>query len=98
MKYKLNLEEIDTKDIDLSRNPAIVDLIATGIFIAVEEKEWPQKGDQYFCVKSSDAKTFVGTFSWQNDEVDRFLKGSGNLFRTCEEAETYRDQILSKSL
>lgn len=98
MKYNLNLEEIDTKDIDLNRNPAIVDLIATGVPIPVAPKEWPQKGDQYFCVKFSDADTFVGNFSWQNDEVDRFLKGSGNLFHTPEEAEAYRDQILKKSV
>lgn len=98
MRDKLNLEEIDTKDIDLNRNPAIVDLIATGVLIPVAPKEWPQKGDQYFCVRFIDAETFVATFSWQNDEVDRFLKGSGNLFHTREEAEAYRDEVLKKSV
>lgn len=97
MKYKLNLEleKIEWNQEAVKNNPFISALVATGILIPVEEKEWPQIGDKYWRI-SSKAMVCADTFNQAQKHIWR--KASGNIFRTQKEAGYHRDQILNKSV
>ena len=53
------------------------------------EREWPQKGDDYFFSYSNG----IGSYTWDNDMVDNYNWQTGNCFRTREEAEWYREHL-----
>lgn len=100
MKYKLNLvlEKIEWNQEVVKNNPFISALVATGILIPVQEKEWPQQRDIFFVLRTNGSEITVYEYKWAGDRADRFNKATGNIFRTQAEAEAYCDQILNKSV
>lgn len=54
------------------------------------EKQWPKKGDKYFCV-AADGRVVCITF--EGYEFNRKMQAFGNLFRTKEEAEAAVERV-----
>ena len=57
------------------------------------EKSWPQEGDKYWTITDSGNCDY---WLWGNHPADNWRVVSGNCFRTKQEAEQARDQILLK--
>jgi hypothetical protein len=54
------------------------------------EKEWPQEGDRYYFVSASGD---IGALNFCGDACDQWNAQMGNLFRTKEEAEWYKEHL-----
>lgn len=77
----------------MMNNPFISALIGAGLLILVEEPGFPQQNRQYFYLDSwgkIDHDIFL------NKDRDLWRKASGNIFKTREEAEAYKADLLSK--
>lgn len=93
MKYRLNLEEIELTVNELNINQTVIDLIAVGVLIPLQEPEFPQKNDMYFHLNSWG---IVSADSFQDHPKHEFRKKFGKLFKTREEAEKYKADLLAK--
>ena len=47
------------------------------------EKQWPQKGDKYYCI---DSLGHINDYTYDKDHADEVRRELGNFFRTEEEA------------
>jgi hypothetical protein len=59
--------------------------------LADAAKEWPQKGDEYWCVDGS----WVDSITWRGDDYDKAGFSVGNCFKTKEEAELHKLRLQS---
>lgn len=92
MKYRLTTEPIEIRDASLKMpNGFLKALIDEGILI--EEPEFPQENDEYFSISSLGA---VFADNWDSGRADLWRKASGNIFKTREQAEKYKADLLAK--
>lgn len=54
------------------------------------EKQWPQKGDKYFCIHTTGC---MNEYTYDNDYMDKAHREFGNFFRTREEAEATLERV-----
>lgn len=64
-----------------------------GVLVEVKEEVWPQEGDRYYYVDSFGEVTFS---FWYERYFHSFRRDTGNMFRTEEEALSYREKLLTK--
>lgn len=82
-EIKINMENLSQEE-----REQLLKLVEKGQSDA--KGEWPQEGDDYYFLTSDDC---IEEESWYGDEFDCFRYDVGNMFRTEEEAEWYREHL-----
>ena len=57
------------------------------------EKEWPQEGDEYWCITHSGD---IKRLDWENYQADEYRMLASNCFKTAQKAKQSKEQVLLK--
>lgn len=99
LKFTKNSLKLCRKDVDLTKwaNTSLMclDKLIGGEEKIIKKPFKPRKGDIYYFI-SLDCEVFVDNSIWYGDTTDLIFFNVGNCFRTEEEAEEHKDEIVKK--